>query len=341
MNTQKQLRRIAKLGIGNFETVADVERLQGDLLQRLERSSIDPDRYNGLADCTLSCCGREECMAACCFGNFRRRLRQVPAALRLLENARPPFHEVRIIRGVWSRPFGKLRKSSIAAAKQLNRRVLDALYDNKIVAVGSFKVAPAGLPHGYESWMCEIHQIVAGVQKHDLERIFYTQHDRGELRTKRKQNEIPNMVRVQKVTEFGPAISEVLRQDLRGWRHPWRDEIAPPRPTKAQRREFYRWLLGLTPDARIIRYGCDRYFNKLEKRARPIRPKVKKKRPYPYWLQRHFFGSFEREQRDSQRAKERYLNELRGVYDDGARRQRSGGTVRMDDPEKLRKYYDD
>jgi hypothetical protein len=102
-----------------------------------------------------------------------------------------------------------------------------------------------------------------------------------------------------------------------------------PRAVKAQRREFYRWLLGLSPGARIIRYGCDRYFNKLEKRSRPIRAKIKKKRPYPYWLQHYFFGSFEREQRDSQRAKERYLNELRGVYDDGTRRG-SGGTVRME-----------
>jgi len=42
MNIQKRLRRIAKLGITNFETMADIERLQRDLLRRLERSSIDP-----------------------------------------------------------------------------------------------------------------------------------------------------------------------------------------------------------------------------------------------------------------------------------------------------------
>jgi hypothetical protein len=52
----------------------------------------------------------------------------------------------------------------------------------------------------------------------------------------------------------------------------------------AQVEEFYRWLLGLTPDARMIRYGCDRYFNKLEKQPRMLEPKVRKKRPYPYWL---------------------------------------------------------
>ena len=219
MKIQKHLRRIAKLGIANFETVADVERRQRDLLQRLERSAIDPDRYEGLADCSVSSCGRKECMEACFFGTFRRRLRQVPAAMRLLKDAPPPFHEVRILRGVWSRPFGKLRKSSIAGAKQLNCRALDALYDNRIVAVGSFKVAPAGPLHGYESWICEIHQVVAGVQQEDLERIFYTQHDRGELRTNRKQSEIPNMVKVRKISELGPAISEVLRQDLTGWRH--------------------------------------------------------------------------------------------------------------------------
>lgn len=106
MNIQKRLSRIAKLGIANFETVADVERLQRDLLRRLERSSIDPDRYKELADCGASGCGRNECMEACFFGTFRRRLRQVPTTLRLLQSAGPPFHMVHVSRALWSRPFG-------------------------------------------------------------------------------------------------------------------------------------------------------------------------------------------------------------------------------------------
>jgi hypothetical protein len=292
MNTQKQLRRIAKLGITNFETVADIERLQRDLLRRLERSSIDPERYEGLADCGPAGCAREECMEACFFGTFRRRLRQVPAALRLLKDARPPFHEVRISRALWSRPFGKLNEASIAAAKQLNGRALDRLLNRQmVVAVGSFKVAPSP-PHDTKRWICEIHQVVAGALKQELERALSTRGYRGEIRTK-LSNPFEDYLRVKEIQDLGPVVSEALRCDLSGWQHPWRHEIPPEPPTKAQRREFYGWLLDLSPRARLIRYGCDRYFQKVEKGPpKPPPPKRPRKRPSPPEWNR--FGSDER-----------------------------------------------
>ena len=314
--------------------------MQKDMLRRLKRSSVDPDHYAGLANCRLDYCGRVNCLEACCFGTCRRRLAAILAIYKLLQKCDPPLYEVRIARGVWARPFGKLQEASIEAAKQLNRRALDTLHDTRIVAVGTFKAAPAGVVHGWKRWISEIHQIVAGVQQEDLDRIFYTQHDRGELRTKRKQSDIPNMVRISEITDLGPTISEVIRQDLRGWRHPWQDELDPARPTKAQRREFYAWLFGLDPDARIIRYGCDQYFRKLEKKPRPIRAKVHKKRPYPYWLQRYFFGSHRRDQMDDERAAQKSLIQQRGVPDDRGPKGRAGPKVRTD-PEKLRQYLFD
>jgi hypothetical protein len=63
-----------------------------------------------------------------------------------LQKAGPPFHEVRIIRASWRRPVGQLKTASIAAAKQLNRRARDSLYDLGVVAVGTFKVAPSLIP---------------------------------------------------------------------------------------------------------------------------------------------------------------------------------------------------
>ena len=58
-------------------------------------------------------------------------------------------------------------EAGIAAARQLNRRALDRLYDCGIVAVGSFKVAPSP-PHEEKPWICEIHQVVAGAKKGGL-----------------------------------------------------------------------------------------------------------------------------------------------------------------------------
>jgi hypothetical protein len=294
MDMEKQLRRITKLGINDFETAGDVERMQKDMLRRLERSSVDPDHYAGLANCRLDYCGRVNCLEACCFGACRRRLAAILAIYKLLQKCDPPLCEVRTARGVWVRPFGKLQEASIEAAKQLNRRALDSLHDTRIVAVGAFKVAPAVPPlDDDERWRCEIHQLVAGVKKEDLERIFSTRRDRGEIRG--TQGKVLNHLMITEIHELGPTISEVIRQDLRGWRHPWHDGLDPAHPTKLQRREFYNWLIGLNPDARIIRYGCDQYFRKLEKKLRLIRAKVRKKRPYPSWLEPFWFGSDTRE----------------------------------------------
>src|SRR5437868_7077410 len=105
MNEKQQLQQIAKLGIEDFETLEDVERMQSDMLRRLHKSPIDPDHYAGVADCRLDYCGRVNCLEACPLGAFLRRLSDIPAALRLLENAREPFYEVRVSRALWSRPF--------------------------------------------------------------------------------------------------------------------------------------------------------------------------------------------------------------------------------------------
>jgi len=323
MNVRKQLRRIAKLGIKKFETIKEVERVQQDMLSRFERSSLDPGRYCGLADCRADYCAYKSCLEACWFGALRRRLGDVPAALRLLQDAGPPFLEVRISRGVWSRPLSKLKKASIKAARQLNRRALDKLFNHRIVAVGVFKVTPALPAEKDDRWICEIHQIVAGVKQHELRLAFSTKRDLGEVRSARTDRYLnpmrkyPNRLRVEEIADLGPMVSEVLRRDLvADWVHPYGD--APQRPNKARRREFYEWLLGLSPGARLICYGCDQHFNKLEKLPRTIRPKVRKKRSYPYWLQSYMFGSEERERLDNRLAMEAYLNEGKKLSGQGA-----------------------
>jgi hypothetical protein len=294
MNEKQQLRQIAKLGIEDFETLEDVERMQSDMLRRLHKSPIDPDHYAGLADCRLDYCGRVNCLEACPLGAFRRRLSDIPAALRLLENAREPFYEVRVSRALWSRPFGRLGEAGITAAKQLNRRALDRLYYTDVIAVGTFKVAPSP-SHEEKRWICEIHQVVTGVKKEDLERVLSTKRYRGEIRTHKLQL-FYDYLRVKEVQALGPILSEVLRCDLLGWQHLWEQVRPVERPNKEQRREFYEWLLGLDPRARLICYGCDRQFKKLHKKPRRFTVRPTKKRRYPDWLERYFFGSAAREE---------------------------------------------
>ena len=75
-------------------------------------------------------------------------------------------------------------------------------------------------------------------------------------------------MRVNEVEDLGQTISTVLRGDLQGWDHPVPPNDKPAKPTKAQRAEIYRWLLGLKFGDRMIRYGCDRDLDRLDKKAR-------------------------------------------------------------------------
>src|SRR5450759_2512600 len=118
--TKKRARQLAKLGITDFETVATTQRTQNDMLGRLERVLSDPGRLAGLADCDKNYCGRVKCSEVCQFGTRRRRLKEIPATHRLLHKSAGPLYEVRIGRGAWAQPAGKLNRVSIAAAKKLN-----------------------------------------------------------------------------------------------------------------------------------------------------------------------------------------------------------------------------
>ena len=147
-----------------------------------------------------------------------------------------------------------------------------------VVAVGTFKVSVAPKHEG-GGWKYEIHQIVSGAKKADLEKAFAT-----------SRRFSGNSLRVKEVKNLGQAISDVLKRNVQGWQHPYRTEITPDRPKKAQRAEYYEWLLGLKSGERMVRYGCDQHFNKLKKKPRLVRQKIPKKRPYPIWLAPYMYG---------------------------------------------------
>ena len=271
MSEKQRLSRLAKIGASNFEKAEQAQGLQDDLLHRMDRAGIDPGHYVGLDDCGSNYCGRIRCAEACWFGTRTRRMSEIPAVYRLIAKAAGPVHIVRVVRGVWERPIGDLNRVSIAAAKQLNRRALDSLYNSNVVAVGMFKMS-ISLENSGPRWIPEIYEIVAGPTKDELYAAFHNSRP-GNL----------DSTRIQQVKTLGDAISDVLRRDLEGrWDF---------RPKKSHRAQFYSWLVRLPRGARMIRYGCDRYFNKLSKCPRVRVTKIPKKRPYPYWLERTMYGS--------------------------------------------------
>ena len=262
-----------------FESADDVAQLQQDMLGMLKGGGVHRAQYDQLAACGAQRCSANPCLEACWFGTRRRRLREISAVYSLIRQGEAPIYEVRALRSTWSRPIGQLRDVSMAAAKQSLRRAFDRLNMPALVVVGTFKVHAAP-ENGTSQWKGEMHLIVAGADKEELEKVLFGGGHRSNLDI---------CVRVMPVEHLGQTISRVLRRDLQAWQHPWDAALDGSPPTKPERTEFYTWLLGLVPGDRLFRYGCNRYFNKLAKPPRKIR--VPKKRPYPAWLQGWMFGN--------------------------------------------------
>jgi hypothetical protein len=265
------------------------KRAQADVVARLNRTDLPRARYRGLAECATGQCGMQRCRDVCCYGRKRRLAKDARAIRRLLKKNGGPYYEVRVGRGTWSQTGGQLDKLSLAAARQLNRRAFDALNKPSIVAVGRFKVGFEPHPNGGR-WRGEVHQVVAGASRDEIQKAFTTRLDAGR----------DNYLWIDKVATLRGAVGRVLLRDGMIWQSANNDD-EPKRPPKRVRGEYYRWALSFGIGARTVRYGCDQHFNKLRKRGTTIRPKTPKPRPKPVWLAPYQFGTDTRERMDQQR----------------------------------------
>lgn len=256
-------------------------RRQRRLKKLLLNSSIDPNSYVGLFDCTPNKCGRETCIVGCAYGDRRRRIKQLPKVHELLAGASDSVFEIRLTRSSWARRFEELDTASILAAKQMTRRALDKLYIPTLIAVGTFKVSVADFQGRKCIWVCSVHLLVSGVDEQSaLESVFGGGW---------QQVEEPSELRVCPVVDLAKAIKSVFTARFE-W---WADPIAS---SNSRKRRFeaiqYGWLFSQKADERVIRYGCDRHFNPLKKKPRVFKAKAPpRKRPYPWWLEPYMFGS--------------------------------------------------
>ena len=204
-----------------FETEDEMAELQQDMLELL-KSSVDHRQYDQLAACGSQHCGADQCMEACWFGTRRRRQREISPVYSLIRQSEGPVYEVRALRSTWARPIGRLQEVSIAAAKQSVRRAFDRLNLPALAVVGTFK-AYVAIESKTLEWKGELHLIVAGAEKEELEEVL--------SRVGHCKN-LDICVRVMPVDNLGQAVSRVLRRDLQTWQHPWQPWLDCPRPTK-------------------------------------------------------------------------------------------------------------
>jgi hypothetical protein len=275
--TQKS-RRLLELGVIDFETPTDVARLQTDLVVRLTKTSVDPARLDGLSSCTEAKCGRGGCIEPCWWRRRRERRNAIPALHRLFSSLEGPVCVVRMARQEWTRPYGHLSAVPIKAVKQATRRFLDSFYNANTKAIGSFKVAPDNLNVGGRLWVAEVHLIVVGIGKEELDKKLYRRRWRD------------GAVSAKLVSNLGQAISDVLRCDALPWVHPAESRSDDDWMSRRRREELYLWTLAMKQGQLLIRYGLDRRLAPIavKQRVRLIKPR--KRAPRPTWLKKYRHG---------------------------------------------------
>jgi hypothetical protein len=187
---------------------------------------------------------------------------------RLLTQAGVPLVALRIRHPSWIAAPGRLQGFSISAAQKLVRRGLDSLFQPSMVALGRFKIFVR-----QSEYVIELHLVVAGATRIKLERAF---DDARAAPIKSIRRAIDNMLSGRLQIRFGAWKSLIA----------YGEELDP---SHEQWLEYIAWLRKHSGRL-LFRYGCDRYWNKLDKHPRQMKSKVKKGHPDPHWLEPFQFG---------------------------------------------------
>jgi hypothetical protein len=245
--------------------VTEIAELQRDIADRLAHKPACRSVAKIIASCQGGECTR--CGEACP-KRAAQWLRDNSKSLQKLflgSSGGVSVQEFRLNRTTWVQGKGRLADTSLDAIFKTLRRALDRLREPSLVAVGMIDAW-----WGSGEWSVGARVFVAVPPKIDLYRAFdHTKNIAGPL----KVLPVPNV---------DAALKRLFRDAQRAKCTQWPADGAVPK--RSLRGEYYAWLAGLKPTARIFRYGCDRYFNRFQKRPRKIVLKPKKRHPSPWWL---------------------------------------------------------
>jgi hypothetical protein len=257
--------QLAELKSSELQSVQHVEAMQKEMLQLLKQSQVDPISYVGLEYCGPEHCGRVGCSEACWFGTLRRRVPEVLATRRLMEQQDGTLYKIKVWKPVWGCPFGWLHYIKPQISRAETTRIFNGMCSMCVVAVGTVKIIPAGF--GDKRYFCEIHAVVGGAPRQQIE-LPFSFVDESNI-----------TVEISEITDLDVAIDEVMgRNSMQP-----RDE-QPPGPTELT--EFYTWLANMQVGARLFRYGCDENFDLITYRRITWKPRLKKHRP---WRRKRYY----------------------------------------------------
>jgi hypothetical protein len=182
-----------------------------------------------------------------------------------------PVFEVRIIKPDWAREPAGLLGAGLSGIEKGTRRALDDLCLPETLAVGQMDAW-----WGSGQWELGTRMLIVGPSKQELYKVLV--HFSSEIVAvadvaKVLTEQLDTLHFPKKLLELGASNEFVKR---------------------THRVEYYEWLCILKAGSRIFRYGCNRYWQKLEKKARPVQEKIRKGHPPPRWLERYQYGNHPR-----------------------------------------------
>ncbi len=223
-----------------------------------------------LVDCTGGNCGGG-CGDVCAIRAREWRHRYAERLRRLFSDPAVTVHEFHFSCWTWHQKPNRLRNVKIATIFKAARRVLNSLNDPTIIAVGLVDAAW----NGSNKWKVGITILALTSRSDGLRKAL-----------SRTENVVsPSVVEI--ACRPNSRLVDLLRSGQQA-KH-WPDGRPLLKPGVC--REYYQWLAGIKPNARIFRYGVDRHFHVLEKQPRPVKLKVPKSRSSPTWLEPYQYGS--------------------------------------------------
>jgi hypothetical protein len=248
-----------------------IETVQRDIIEGLGKRSERKALARRLALCQTGTCNA--CGDACAI-NARRwknaNFTKIANLFAATDGA--SVFEVRIQKQDWSRQAAHLVGAVLSGIEKGTRRALDDLRLPGTLAVGQMDAWWV-----QSRWVLGTRMLIVGPSKQELYKVLA-----------RFSCEVAEVA----------DVAKVLTEQLETLHFPKKLRalsVSNEFVKRTRRVEYYEWLYTLKAGSRIFRYGCNRYWQKLEKRARPMQVKVKKGHPLPRWLERYQYGNHPRD----------------------------------------------
>jgi hypothetical protein len=248
---QRQQRRLAALGLPDFETLQQCADRQQQMVRRFNKTG-ELQHDAEWQECAPNFCAATPCREGCWFASRHHRYQMITEAHQLLSSQAGDLFFATITHPKWELPVGDLNQANIPAVGQWLYRRCKKL-GTGMIAVGGFEVSLNVELDGTSNWAGHVHLVVAGTDKLSLKKAFQIEkHHRSKPYLRPVDvRDVLNLGR-----QLGYSLKRIARRRVAYIDGQGRQNRNQSNLSSSEQREFDGWLLGLPVGARTILIGC-------------------------------------------------------------------------------------